>query len=151
MTILIFLSHPAQFLFYRNPVQRLRENGHKVHIVIKAKDVLGKLLDETGWEYQVINQKKHNKSYFSFFLNLMIRDYRILKLTKKLKPDLMMGSDASVAQVGKILGIPCITALEDDYLVIKNLARLTYPFTSHMDEKSLVEWFLICRDAELIH
>lgn len=27
----------------------------------------------------------------------------------------------------------------------------TYPFTSHMDEKSLVEWFLICRDAELIH
>lgn len=26
-----------------------------------------------------------------------------------------------------------------------------YPFTSHMDEKSLIEWFLICRDAELIH
>ena len=132
MTILIFLSHPAQFLFYRNPVQHLRENGHTVHIVIKSKDVLGKLLDEAGWEYQFIHQKKHAKSYFSFFQNLLIRDYRIFRIARKLKPDLLMGSDASVAHVGKLLGIPCITTLEDDYQVISNLARLTYPFTTHI-------------------
>jgi uncharacterized protein len=132
MTILIFLSHPAQFLFYRNPVIRLREKGHRVNIVIKTKDVLRELLDEAGWEYQVINQKKRSKSYFSFFQNLLIRDNGILRIALKTKPDLLMGSDASVAHVGKLLGIPCITTLEDDYPVIRNLARLTYPFTSHI-------------------
>lgn len=132
MKILVFLSHPAQFLFYRNPVQRLRDKGHSVHIVIKTKDVLRELLEEADWEYQVIHQKKRSKSYFSFFQNLLIRDYRIYKIAWKIKPDLLMGSDASVAHVGKLLSIPCITTLEDDYPVIRNLARLTYPFTTHI-------------------
>lgn len=132
MKILVFLSHPAQFLFYRNPVRRLRVKGHSVNIVIKAKDVLTELLEEEGWEYQIIHQKKRSKSYFSFFQNLLIRDYRIYRIARKIKPDLLMGSDASVAHVGKLLGIPCVTTLEDDYPVIRNLARLTYPFTSHI-------------------
>ena len=25
-----------------------------------------------------------------------------------------------------------------------------YPFTAHMDDKSLIEWFRICRDAGLV-
>jgi len=132
MKILVFLSHPAQFLFYRNPVQRLRDKGHDVHIVIKTKDVLRELLEEAKWEYQVIHQKKRSKSYFSFFQNLLIRDYRIYKIARKIKPDLLMGSDASIAHIGKLLGIPCITTLEDDYPVIRNLARLTYQFTTQL-------------------
>jgi len=51
MRILIFLSHPAQFLFYKNPVIRLREKGHVVFILIKTKDILSDLLDEHGWSY----------------------------------------------------------------------------------------------------
>lgn len=132
MTILVFLSHPAQFLFYRNPVQRLRDKGHFVFIVIKTKDVLKELLEEAGWDYLVIHQKKRSKSYFSFFRNLIIRDFRIRRIAKVIKPDVLMGSDASVAHIGKLLGIPCITTLEDDYTVIRNLARLTYPFTTHI-------------------
>lgn len=132
MTILIFLSHPAQFLFYRNPVTCLREKGHHVFVVIKNKDVLKELLDDAGWEYLVVPQKKHSKSYVSFFQNLLIRDNRILKMARIIKPDLLMGSDASVAHVGRILGTPCITTIEDDYTVIRNLARLTYPFTTYI-------------------
>jgi len=132
MTILIFLSHPAQFLFYKNPVQRLREKGHHVFIVIKTKDVLKELLEEAGWDYIVIHQKKRSKSYLSFFQNLMLRDYRIFIAARVIKPDLLMGSDASVTHIGKLLNIPCITTLEDDYSVIKNLARLTFPFSTHI-------------------
>lgn len=132
MTILVFLSHPAQFLFYKNPVQRLRDKGHHVFVVIKTKDVLKELLEEAGWDYIVIHQKKRSKSYLSFFQNLMLRDYRIYIAARIIKPDILMGSDASITHVGKLLGIPCITTLEDDYPVIKNLVRLTYPFTTHI-------------------
>ena len=48
MTILVFLSHPAQFLFYKNPVQRLRDKGHHVFVVIITKDVLKELLEEAA-------------------------------------------------------------------------------------------------------
>lgn len=132
MTILVFLSHPAQFLFYKNPVDRLRDKGHHVFVVIKTKDVLRELLDEAGWDYIVIHQKKRSKSYLSFFQNLMLRDFRIYIAARIIKPDILMGSDASITHVGKVLGIPCITTLEDDYAVIKNLVRLTYPFTTHI-------------------
>jgi len=63
-------------------------------------------------------------------LSLFLRDYHIYRCAIKCIPDLLMGTDASLAHVGTILRIPSITTLEDDYDVIKNLARLTYPFTS---------------------
>lgn len=143
MTILVFLSHPAQFLFYKNPVERLRDKGHHVFVVIKTKDVLKELLEEAGWDYIVIRQKKRSKSYLSFFQNLVLRDYGIYIAARIIKPDLLMGSDASVTHVGKLLDIPCITTLEDDYAVIKNLVRLSYPFTSHIltpDSCSVGNW-----------
>ncbi len=47
----------------------------------------------------------------------------------KFKPDLVIGTDASIAQMGKLLSINRITITEDDYDVIKTLGDLSYPFT----------------------
>lgn len=52
------------------------------------------------------------------------------KIAIKEKVDILVGTDSSVAQAGWLLCKPSITTLEDDYEIIKNLAILTYPFTS---------------------
>lgn len=130
MRILIFLSHPAQFLFYKNPVLELKKRGHDVLLLIKTKDILANLLDEAGLDYHNIVLKPRGKSKMSILLNLLKRDFRLLRFARKRKINLLMGSDASLAHVGKLLNIPCITTLEDDYDVIKILAKLTYPFTT---------------------
>lgn len=132
MRILIFLSHPAQFLFYKNAVIMLRGNGHSIFLLTKTKDVLSELLDEIGWEYFNILPKERGNSRISILLSLFHRDIRIIRFAIKNRIGLLMGSDASLAHSGKLLGIPCITTLESDYEVIRNLARLTFPYTSHI-------------------
>lgn len=132
MKILIFLSHPAQFLFYKNTIVNLRCNKHDVIILIKSKDVLSKLLDELGWKYYNIHPFKRGKSKLSIIKSLLIRNYKLFKFVRKNKPDVLMGTDASLAHIGKLLNVSCITTLEDDYEVIKYLTQLTYPFTKHI-------------------
>ena len=130
MKTLIFLSHPAQFLFYKNSIIELKEMGHQVYILIKTKDILSNLLEEYGLDYYNILPKERGKSRLSIIKSLLIRDIRLFKFARKNKVQLLMGSDASLAHVGYLLHIPCITTIEDDYRIIKQLARLTYPFTS---------------------
>jgi uncharacterized protein len=132
MRILLFFSHPAQFLFFKNPVIRLRENGHEVYILIKTKDILPQLLDELGWEYHNILPTERGRSKLSIIRSLFIRDIRVLRFARKNRIQLLVGTDASLAHTGWILRIPCITSTEDDYHVIRHLAWFTYPFTDHI-------------------
>jgi hypothetical protein len=132
MRILIYLSHPAQFHFFRHTVNILKGKGHLIFILAKTKDVLSHLLDAEGWEYHNILPKVRGKSRFSIIWSLILRDLKIFSFARRNKIELLMGSDASLPHVGKLLNIPCITTLEDDYEVIRNLARLTYPFTTHI-------------------
>lgn len=132
MRILVFLSHPAQFLFFKNPIIRLREKGQEIVVVARKKDVLIDLLDEVGWAYINLLPIERAKSAFSITRSLIIRDIRILKIARKNRIELLVGSDASLAHVGRLLHIPCVTTLEDDYDVIRPLAILTYPLTNHL-------------------
>lgn len=132
MKILIFISHPAQFLFYRNAVAKLKEKGYTVHLLIKSKDILAELIDQEGWDYVNIHPGLRGRSKVDILWSLLVRDFRIWAYSRKHDISLFMGSDASVAHIAKLSGKPCITTLEDDYQVIKNLARLTYPFTTHI-------------------
>lgn len=132
MKILVLLSHPAQFLFFKYPLSRLKQKGHSVYTLIKTKDILSELLDSEGWEYYNILPRERGTSGISIIKSLIVRDIKILRFAKKHKINLIAGTDASLSHVAKVLGIPSITTLEDDYKVIKNLALLTYPFTQNI-------------------
>ena len=71
MRIVILLSHPAQFHFYKNAINILKEKHHEVFILIKTKDVLSRLLDENGYEYFNILPQERKKS--KFYKELMPR------------------------------------------------------------------------------
>ncbi|MDP4282708.1 MAG: DUF354 domain-containing protein [Bacteroidota bacterium] len=132
MKILCLLSHPAQFYFFKNTITRLRELGDTVTVLIKTKDILEELLNETGWEYENILPVVRGKSRRAIIGSLLKRDDKVLQITRKTKADLLMGSDASLAHAAKLLGKPCLSFTEDDYAVIHYLADLTFPFTRHI-------------------
>ena len=106
MKYLFYCGHPAQFLFFKNFISSLKSNGHRVFIAIKKKDI------------------KDNK--LSIFSGLLNRYISIFSLAKKYKPDILVGSDPSLAQIGKLTSMSTITTLEDNYLIIKSLAKLTF-------------------------
>ena len=130
--ILVYLAHPAQFHFMKNTIRNLQNCGIETMIVIKTKDILSNLLNEEGFNFVNIQTKVRRNTKINIFLASLKRTLAILKIARRFKPDLLIGSGAPVAQVGWLLKITVITALEDDECIIKNLARMTYPFTTHI-------------------
>ncbi|WP_286760813.1 hypothetical protein [Salegentibacter sp. UBA1130] len=131
MKILFYFGHPAQYLFARATIKRLRNKpDFEVVILIKTKDVLENLLKTDGFPYKNILPQERGRSKFHIAWSLLKRNFKILPLLLKNRPDLMIGTDASIAQLGKLLNINCISITEDDYEVIKTLGDLTYPFSN---------------------
>ena len=129
---LFLFSHPAQFLFAREMIIRLQNVGHRVHILIKSKDVLEHLVKDSGLAYVNIQPNYRKSGKLGILQSLYHRNRELYAYIKKHPVDLMIGTDASIAQVGRWKGIKTITVLEDDYPVIRELALLTYPFTDHI-------------------
>jgi uncharacterized protein len=129
MKILIYFGHPAQYLFLREAIKRMMTDGIQVKILIKTKDVLESLLKADDLEYENILSQIRGKSKVSIALSLFQRSLKFIPIVLKFKPNLLIGTDATIAQIGKLFGINRITITEDDYEVIKTLGDLTYPFT----------------------
>jgi uncharacterized protein len=127
---LFYFGHPAQYLFLRETIRRLvRSENHQVTILIKTKDVLEELIRADGFSYTNILTRQRGVSKLAIALSFFNRLRLLVPIILRTKPDLLVGTDATIAQLGKLFGINRITIVEDDYGVIKNLAKLTYPFT----------------------
>jgi predicted glycosyltransferase/glutathione peroxidase-family protein len=131
MKILFYLGHPAQFHFSKNIIKELNARGHEVKILIKSKDMLEYLVVNEGFQFENIHKGYHkNRTKLHMFFESMYRSVKVMFIAWKWKPDLLIGTDSSIAQAAFLLNRPALTVLEDDYNVIRNLARLTYPFTT---------------------
>lgn len=128
--ILVYLGHPAQYHFFRLSLARWRQHGHEVKVLIKTKDILEDLLIENGEAYENIQVHPRGAGKLSILAASFRRTQAVFRIAKTFKPDVLVGTDSSVAQAAWLLRKPAITVLEDDYEVIRNLAKLTYPFTS---------------------
>jgi predicted glycosyltransferase len=132
MRILVYFGHPAQYYFLKNAIKILRQDNCLITIVIKSKDVLESLLKEDSEEYYNILPEGRKSSRFHILTGLLKRDIRLFRFALHKKFDLFIGSDASLAHIGRLLRIPVLTVTEDDISVIRWLARLTYPFTNYI-------------------
>lgn len=128
--ILFYFGHPAQYHFAKNAIRQLINDGHEVCILIKTKDMLEDLVSDDGLEYINIQPNKHKSNIFSLAIATFERVGRVIKQCRVFCPDILIGPDASVAQAGWLLDIPCLIFGEDDVAVIQNLARVTYPFAT---------------------
>ena len=127
---LFYFGHPAQYLFLRPVIKLIREQGHAVILAAKTKDVLTNLMDNDGEEFVNLLPEGRKGTRQGILYGLLQREIRLLKLVIRTKPDILIGSDPSLAHIGFLLRKKVITTVEDDYKVIKTLARITYPFTS---------------------
>ncbi len=114
---------------FRRTIKLLKGEGWKVKILIKTKDVLESLVKESGFEYENILPGGRSHSKLAMLFAVVKRDIKLWKIVRKFKPDLMMGTDPSIAHVSWFTGRYGVTIVEDDEDVIKPLVRMTYPFT----------------------
>ena len=125
---MIQLSHPAHFHLYKIVAKNLMEDGNKVLFVIKSKDILETLLQNAGLPYVNINQHAHRGSKLGILWDMFVREWRIIKLCRKHKIDLITGSTPETAHVSWLLRIHGVNTGEDDAAVISMFIKIAKPF-----------------------
>ncbi len=127
MRILFYMGHPAHFHLFRNTILQLRGNGHEVIITSKKKDVLENLLSDAGLEHHNLLAEGRADSKLAILWGMIKRNYRLFKLVRRFRPQLLVGTSVENSHVGKLLGIPVINVNEDDANAVPHYARLSYP------------------------
>lgn len=128
MNILIQLSHPAHFHLYKNAASNLIADGHQVLFVIKTKDILETLLQNAGLPYVNINEKSHRNSKIGVLWDMLMREWQMVRLCRKHKIDILLGSTPEVAHVGWWLRKWRINTGEDDLYIVPAFAKIASPF-----------------------
>lgn len=129
MKILLDIVHPADVLFFRHPIERLRNGGAEIRIASREKDVACALLDEFGLPHRVASRA--GKGTFGLARELLVRNARIFAMAREFRPDVMVGfGGVSIAHVGKLTGIPSVSFYAADTASLQT--RLTWPFITKL-------------------
>ena len=128
MNILVQLSHPAHFHLYKNAIKNWKEDGNEVYVLIKTKDILEQLLQNSQIPYYNILPIAHRKNKWGILWDMFVRDWKIFWFCKKHHIDILTGSTPEVAHVSKVLGLYSVNTGEDDMAVVPAFAKATGPF-----------------------
>lgn len=127
MKILFMISHPAHFWMFRYAIDNLKRDGHKVVIVIRPKDVLEQLCIDAGMEFYKVKNRPKKWGMFGLAIFLIEKIFEVLRIARKEKPDMLVGSDGVLAVVGKLIRRPAFEMYEDDAEAIALYARMFFP------------------------
>lgn len=130
--LLFFLGHPAHFHLFRFIIPALEKQGHQVKVLIRTKDMLEDLCFAENLTYQNILPEKRGNSYVSIAISYLKKYKRISAVIRAFKPDLLLGSEPSLAHLGKIYRIPSFIFSEDDASIIPQFAKIAYPFVTQI-------------------
>lgn len=127
MRILLDIGHPAHVHFFKNTIWNLENKGHEVLITARDKDVSIDLLKDYNINHVVVGKISNTK--LGLIAEWIKRDYKIYKIAKKFKPDILMGIlNPCAAHASKILGKSAI--IFNDSEVVSSTAAITYPFVN---------------------
>jgi uncharacterized protein len=128
MKILFNMAHPGQVHLFKNAIRELEKKGHKCKITVVNKDVSLKLLDVYGFEYEIVGAAK--SSIFTKATELIKIEFKILKICKLFKPDILVGGvgNVYVAHIGKLIRKPSIVFDDTEHSKIEHF--LMDPFAT---------------------
>ena len=127
MKILFMISHPAHFWMFRYTIDNLKRDGHEVVIVIRPKDVLEQLCINAGMQFYKVKNRPKKWGMFGLAIFLIEKIFEVLRIARKEKPDMLIGSDGVLAVVGKLIRKPAFECYEDDAEAIALYARMFFP------------------------
>ncbi|WP_260483664.1 DUF354 domain-containing protein [Sphingomicrobium flavum] len=124
-SIIVDMVHPANSLFFNHAIREWKRRGATVTIASREKDVLIPLLDEFGFEHHKLTTA--GTGMLGLGRELVLRDYRLWKLARKVKADVLVGfGGVAPSHVGKLAGIPSIAFYDTEWATLQN--AITLPF-----------------------
>lgn len=138
MNILFDISHPAHFHLFKNAIRELRDRDHDILLTIRDKDILRALLDHENLTYHTISSAK--QGYAGLFFELLTRNIKMFRLSRRFKPDLLVGTSVSITHVGCLLRRMSLVFNEDDDAVVPLFSYLAYPFADNIVNPECLEY-----------
>ncbi len=127
MKILVDIGHPAHVHLFKNFIWNMEKKGHEILITAKDKDVTIELLDNYGFKYEIVG--KYGKSTLSKIKDMISIDYKMYKIAKKFRPDILTGVSAvNAAHVSALLRKPCVVFDDTEHSSLEH--KLYVPFAS---------------------
>lgn len=125
MKILIDIGHPAHVHYFRNLAMSLAEKGYSILFTARDKEVTIELLKHYQLPFKIVGRPRPGFLWKS--LALICVTFKILIISLKFKPDMLLNASPSAALVACLMRKPHI-ALEDTF----NMEQvwLYLPFTS---------------------
>lgn len=131
MKFLFHLNHPAHFHLFKNTIIDLTALGHEVIITIRDKDILRELIDESGISYEALKEQYRKKNLFSIGISMVKRELQLLRIIRKVKPDILAGTSPELGQISPLVRLPCFFFAEDDVKLTRTMywgAFTYFPF-----------------------
>lgn len=129
MRFLFDLLHPSHALLFHHPARILRARGHEVLMASRVKDVTVPLLERLGDAHVVLSSA--GKGLAGLGIELAVRDWEMLRLVRRWKPDVLGGMGCTAAaHIGWLLKKPVLCW--DDTEVAKLQTGLTFPFVTEL-------------------
>jgi len=126
--ILIDIGHPAHVHFFLNPIRILKEQGHEILVTSRDKEMAIELLDTFNIEHAPLSGIGKGGA-LSLLKELLVRDFRLYKVARQFKPDVMAGiGGIFISHVGLLTGIPSLVFYDTENATLQNI--MTYPFAS---------------------
>jgi len=126
---LFYMGHPAHYHNFKYAIAGLIEEGHAVKVVARGKDVLFDLLKSEDWDLVKFDARKPSGKW-GMIKAIAGREIAMLKIARKFKPDVMIGTDLVITHVGKLLNIPSVVVNEDDSAAIPLMAKFAFPYAT---------------------
>jgi len=125
MRIMIGIGHPKQVHIRKNIINNLVEDGHEVKIVTWDKDITSYLLNVYGFKYEIIG--KNYKGLMKKAYGMLKSDFKLFKIAKRFKPDILVWGSPYLAHVSKLIGKPHIDFTDTEHAKLATL--ISFPFS----------------------
>jgi predicted glycosyltransferase len=127
MKILIDIGHPAHVHYFKNFIWDMEKRGHEFVISARDKEVAHQLLN--AYKINFNSRGSGGKGIFNKLIYFFEGDFKIYKLVKAFKPNLLLSfASPYLAHISKLTGIPHIVL--DDTENNKWNHRLYAPFST---------------------
>lgn len=125
MKIILDVSHPKDINIFKNIIVSLKENGHEIKLIARAKENTQKIIERSGLN---ASYGPHYNTFISKVLGIPYIDYWILRNVQSYKPDIFVsfGSPYS-AHVSRILRKPHLAFIDTE--IASFAINLMLPFT----------------------
>lgn len=127
MKLLIDIGHPAHVHLFRNFYFKMKERGHDITVTVKEINSARLLLELYEIPYVTLGMKSDSLLKKAF--NQVLYDLRMLRLVRKERTDIAIGSSPTIAHVSRISGMKSIMLDDDDDAVEPLMTAFGHPFT----------------------